>query len=50
MDLNYSENYDHEIVVTFKTEKSDKLAQLITYGGYGIFGSDILRKVIGGRE
>ena len=44
--LQVSEGEENELVMFFKEEKHDKLAQIITYGIDNISGSQILKTVL----
>ena len=44
--LHVSEGEENELVMVFKDEKYDKLAQIITYGIDNISGSQILKTVL----
>lgn len=44
--LQVSEGEENELIMVFKDEKYDKLAQIITYGIDNISGSQILKTVL----
>ena len=48
--LRYSEAGEHQIILSFKDEESETLANLITYGNGEVNGSNILKVAIGGKK